>query len=150
METIYQTAIDKVSNGARFSVDFKKRSLRINGKVVDLQKMPPGIPIHTNLDVWLDEVENLYDTYKYSRPSKSSMAKERKAKFRALSVAELIRECGHDALSNPKSRDVAQAELEIFILLSLVNGSFKPEELFAKDWFFQGTDKSFILRKDWF
>lgn len=150
METIYETAIEKVSNGARFNVDFKKRSLRINGKAVDLQKMPLGIPIHPDLDTWLDEVENLYDTYKYSRPTKSSMAKERTAKFKALSVSELIKECGHDALSNPKSRDVAQAELEIFILLSLVNESFKPEELFTKDWFFQGTDKSFILRKDWF
>ena len=150
MSTIYENVIEKVSNGSRFRVDFKKRSLLINGKAVDLKETPFGIPVNTDLDVWLDEVENLYDTYKYSRPTKSSMAKERKAKFKALSVAELIKKCGHDALNNPKSRDVAQAELEVFILLSLLNGSFNPEELFAKDWFYQGTDKSFILRKDWF
>lgn len=150
MSTIYDTVIEQVSNGARFSVDFKKRTLRINGRIVDLKDKPLGVPVHPILEGWLEEVEDRYDAYKYSRPTKTSMAKERKAKFKALSVAELIKECGHDALSNPKSRDVAQAELEIFILFSLVNGSFNPDELFTKDWFFQGTDKSLIIRKDWF
>lgn len=150
MSTIYETAIKKVSSGSRFHVDFKKRSLLIDGKAVDLKAMPLGIPEFPDLDSWLDEVETRYDIFKYSRPTKTSMAKERKAKFKALSVTELVAECGHSALNNPKSRDVAQAELEIFILLSLHNGSFNPDKLFIKDWFYQGADKSFILRKDWF
>lgn len=147
--TIYEETIERVSQGAHAAVDFKNRTLRINGKSIDLNG-DAGIPVFNDLDAWLDEVENLYDEYKYSKPTQSSMKRERKSKFRALTVSELVNELGHDALSNPVSRDVAQAKLEVFILLSLVNGSFNPDELFAKDWFYQGADKSLIIRKDWF
>ena len=149
METIYEKAIEQVSQGVRCVVDFKTKTLKLSGKCVDLIG-ELGIKQCGNLDEWLDEVEDLYDDYKYSRPSQQSIKREGKAKFRALTMAELVNELGHDALSNPTPRNVAQAKLEVFILLSLVNGNFKPEELFAKDWFYQGADKSFILRKDWF
>lgn len=149
MKTIYEETIERVSQGAYCSVDFKKRSLRLNGKAVKLEG-EFGIQEFSNLDEWLDEAENLYDEYKYSKPSQQSMKRERKSKFRALSVSQLVDELGHEALSNPTPRTVAQAKLEVFILLSLVSGIFNPDELFAKDWFYQGADKSFIIRKDWF
>lgn len=150
MKTTYQTAIEKVSEGARFSVDFKKRTLRINRRKQDLDADSADIPVYDNLDDWLDEVENRYDNYKYSRPTKSSMEKHHRSYFKALTVDELLEECGHSALDNPQERDVAQAELELFILFSLLNGSFNPDELFAKDWFYQGADKSFVMCKNWF
>lgn len=149
MKTIYEETIERVSQGAYCSVDFKKRSLRLNGKAVKLEG-EFGIQDFSNLDEWLDEAENLYDEYKYSKPSQQSMKRERKSKFRALSVSQLVDELGHEALSNPTPRTVAQAKLEVFVLLSLVSGIFNPDELFAKDWFYQGADKSFIIRKDWF
>lgn len=149
MKTIYEETIERVSQGAYCSVDFKKRSLRLNGKAVKLEG-EFGIQEFSNLDEWLDEAENLYDEYKYSKPSQQSMKRERKSKFRALSVSQLVDELGHEALSNSTPRTVAQAKLEVFILLSLVSGIFNPDELFAKDWFYQGADKSFIIRKDWF
>lgn len=149
METIYEKVIEQVSQGARCVVDFKTKTLKLSGKCVDLTG-EFGIKQCKNLDEWLDEVEDLYDDYKYSKPSQQTIKRERKSKFRALTMMELVDELGHDALSIPTPRNVAQAKLEVFILLSLVNGNFKPEELFAKDWFYQGADKSFILRKDWF
>lgn len=149
MKTIYEETIERVSQGAYCSVDFKKRSLHLNGKAVKLEG-EFGIQEFSNLDEWLDEAENLYDEYKYSKPSQQSMKRERKSKFRALSVSQLVDELGHEALSNPTPRTVSQAKLEVFILLSLVSGIFNPDELFAKDWFYQGADKSFIIRKDWF
>lgn len=147
--TIYEETIERVSQGAHCAVDFKTRTLRVNGKPIDLNG-ETGIQSFNDLDEWLDEVENLYDEFKYSKPTQKSMKRERKSKFRALTVSELVKEAGHDALSNPVSRDVAQAKLEVFILLSLVQGTFQPDELFAKDWFYQGADKSLIIRKDWF
>lgn len=148
MENLYEKIIERVTKGARCSVDFKKRTL--NGKPIEIEGNESGIKEFADLDEWLDEVENLYDDYKYSKPSQRTMKRERKSKFRALSVSELVSEIGHDALSNPITRDVAQAKLEVFILLSLVYGIFNPDELFAKDWFYQGADKSLIIRKDWF
>lgn len=147
---MYNEIIEKVKAGASFSIDFKKRSLRLDGKPIDLKDKPLGIEHFDGLDAWLDHVEDLYDAYKYSRPTKTSMNHERHSKFKALSVDELVKECGHGALNNPVARNEAQAALELFILFSLINGSFNPDELFAKDWFFQGTDKSLIIRKDWF
>ena len=150
MQTIYENIIEQVSKGAPFVVDFKNRTIRINGKFINVKDGEPGITKYDDLDEWLDEVENLYDEYKYSKPTKQSMKRERKSKFRALSVSQLVNVMGHDALSNPTARNVAQVKLEAFILLSLVHGIFNPDELFAKDWFYQGSDKSLIIRKDWF
>lgn len=147
---MYNEIIQKVKDGASFSVDFKARSLKLNGKPIDLKGKSLCIEHYDNLDAWLDHVEDLYDAYKYSRPTKTSMNRERHSKFKALSVDELVKECGHNALNNPVSRPEAQAALELFILFSLIDGSFRPDELFSKDWFFQGTDKSLIIRKDWF
>lgn len=147
----YQEIIEQVSQGAYYSVDFKKRSLRLNGKAVEISQGDElEIERYNSLDEWLDKVEELYDAYKYSKPTKLTIKKQRRDRFKALSVSELIAECGHDALNTPVIRDVAKAELEVFILLSLINGSFNPDELFAKDWFYQGSDKTFIMRKDWF
>lgn len=150
MKTIYEDVVEKVYQGARCTVDFKKRTLKLNNKLYPLNAKELGIGGYKNLDDWLDKVEDLYDDYKYSTPTQQSIQKERKSKFKALSVSELIDTCGHDALSNPMQRNVAQAKLEVFILLSLIGGAFDPNELFAKDWFYQGADKSLIIRKDWF
>lgn len=149
MKTLYEQIIGQVNQGACCCVDFKKRTLRLNNKDIKIDGNL-GVGNYADLDEWLDEVENLYDEYKYSKPTQRSMKRERKSKFRGLTVEQLVAQCGHDALNNPTSRDVAQAKLEVFILLSLVQGTFNPDELFAKDWFYQGADKSFIIRKDWF
>ncbi len=150
MKTLYEEITELVSQGAHCSVDFKKRTIKVNNKLVKMEEREFGIDNYDDLDDWLDKVEDLYDDFKYSKPTQRSMKRERKAKFRGLSVSQLIEACGHDALNNPISRDVAQAKLEMFILLSLIQGSFNPDELFAKDWFYQGADKSLIIRKDWF
>ena len=147
---LYQIIIEKVEHGASCKVDFKNRELRIDGKVMGLTSDDLGVPVFDDLDEWLDYVEDLYDAYKYSRPSKTSINNQHKGKFKALTLEELVKECGHDALLNPKQRNVALAELEVFILFSLLNDSFNPDELFAKDWFFQGADKSLVITKNWF
>ena len=149
MKTLYEEIIGQVSQGACCHVDFKKRTIRLNNKNVDIEG-EFGVGTFADLDEWLDEAENLYDEFKYSKPTQRSMKRERKSKFRGLTVDQLVAQCGHDALNNPTSRDVAQAKLEVFMLLSLIQGTFNPEELFAKDWFYQGADKSFIIRKEWF
>lgn len=148
---MYNKIINQVRSGAKFRVDFKKRKLYVNGKSIQLNKEDLGISKYDNLDDWLDRLEELYDDYKYSRPTANSINKQGKSKFKALTVEELVALLGHNALTMIEiSRDEAQAALEIFILFSLINGSFKPSELFSKDWFFQGSDKSLVLVNDWF
>lgn len=148
---MYNKIINQVRGGAKFRVDFKKRKLYVNGKSVQLNEEDLGICKYDNLDDWLDRLEELYDDYKYSRPTAKSIDKQSKSKFKALTAEELVAMFGHNALTMIEiSRDEAQAALEIFILFSLTNGSFKPSELFNKDWFFQGSEKSLVLVNDWF
>ena len=68
MEAIYEKVIKQAAQGVQCVVDFKNRTLTLNGKNVDIAKCESGIKQYNNLDEWLDEVENLYDDYKYSRP----------------------------------------------------------------------------------
>jgi hypothetical protein len=147
---LYDEIINRVEHGAKCRVDFKERLVFLNGKKVETDGKDFGMKQFQDLDEWLDEVENLYDDYKYSKPTRRSMAAEDRSLFKALTASQLVEELGHDALGNPMLRSVAQARLEVFILLSLLNGTLNLDELFAKDWFFQGSDKSFVILKDWF
>ena len=150
METVYDSIVSKVRDGAAFKADFKNAKIFLNNKEINLQGESLGIDTYASIEEWLSKVELLYDNYKHSRPSKTSMAHERKAKFKALDVSALIKSKGHMALLTQEDRNESQAKLESFIVLSIINGSLKPQELFATKWFYQGSDKSFIMRKEWF
>lgn len=145
-QSLYDSVIEQAHEGAKIRVNFKKHTLSINGKFIKLKNTDIGIPKYNNLNEWLEVVESLYDNYKYSRPT----SRNRKSKFKALSTTELIDMFGHRGLWNPELRNVAQAKLEVFILLSLINNSFNPNVFFKDKWFYQGKDKSFILKKDYF
>lgn len=145
----YNEAIKAVSNGAMFEADFKERKLKINGVATETTKGNEEVAFG-DLDDWLDKAEELYGLYKYSVPTRTNRREEVSKKFKALSKDELASELGISALSSPETRSVARAKLELFILYSLVDGTFNPDELFRLDWFYQGADKSFIIRSDWF
>lgn len=149
MDTILNQVIAHVKDGGHCSVNFKTRTLTLDGCLVELSENL-GIEKYADLDAWLDKAEDLYDAFKYSRPTMESEKQTRNSYFKALSFDEIARETGNDPSTNPIKREVAKAELETFILLSLVNGSLNPDELFARDWFYQGTDKSFVLLSTWF
>lgn len=78
MSNIYVESILKVSHGARFSISFQNRSLKIDGKYIikngeyegdlGLDKIPTPLP----------RIAVLYDRYQHSVPSERSDKKRKK------------------------------------------------------------------------
>ena len=144
--------IKRVSDGENFHVDFEKRNMRVGKQYLikdgefDINKYQLSVEkTPASVNMVLDIIEDLYYEYKHSMPSERSENKRRKY-FKALSIDELTDE----QLVNGKPREVAQCELEGYILCSILNGTlYWDEELLGK-WFHQGNDPDFILLKKYF
>lgn len=147
MSNIYKETLGRVSNGARFSVNFEKRSLRVDGKylIKDGQyEGNLGCPVVTDS---ITEIERLFDLYRHSVPSQRSDNKHRKY-FRALPEKELSDE---DMLYGTP-RELAQVELELFVLCQILQNSLQWDDFAGeKQWFWQSSSlPSLIMLKKWF
>ena len=147
MSNIYKETLGRVSNGARFSVNFEKRSLRVDGKylIKDGQyEGNLGCPVVTDS---ITEIEQLFNRYRHSVPSQRNDNKHRKY-FRALPETELS---DVDMLYG-KPRELAQVELEMFVLCQMIQGTLKWEDFAGeKNWFWQSSRlPSLIMLKKWF
>ena len=146
MDNIYQQVVQAVEGGAKFRVNFRSRSLRLNGRYVIREGNYEG-----NLGVepctekeFLSQIEELYLRYKHSVPSERSTSRSRNY-FPALPEKKLDDE---DMLYGER-RDKAQIELELYILCQLLNGFQWNTETLGK-WFWQSTrDKDLVLLRQW-
>lgn len=146
MENLFDKAFFAVMDGAKFSVDLKTRTLKVGGEVL-VENGKTDIPIGGVVDtpeMFLYNVEDNYRLYKHSVPSERSESK-RKRYFIALPERELSDE---DMLYG-MPRDVAQAQLELYILCQLLLG-MQWQEGWGK-WFWQSpNDKDLVLLREWF
>lgn len=145
MENIYNDSVKMVADGAVFKVNFETRSLSIGNKLIikngnydgclGFEAMP--------MDNVIAKLEYLYSIYKHSVPSERSENKRRKY-FTALPEESLT----DDDMMYGELRDVAQFELELFVLCCIITGSFEFAE---GQWFWQSTnDKDLVILKKWF
>lgn len=136
----YEEIIQKVADGARFSVDFQKRTFRLNGKQVDLSEIEmPEI----NMPV-MAEIELLYIHYKRSVPSERSESR-RRSYFKAKPERDLT---DHDMMYG-EEREPMRCRLELFVLLAIYHGKLTWHEEWGS-WFWQSpTDKDLIILRQW-
>lgn len=145
MENLFDKAFFAVVEGAKFHVDFESRSLKVNGEYL----VKDGITEYklgtlSDEKTFLMNVEDNYRLYKHSVPSERSESKSRKY-FSALPEREL----SDDDMMYGIPRDVAQAQLEIYILHQILLG-IKWEEYWGK-WFWQSpNDSDLVLLRKWF
>lgn len=146
MSNIYKETLGRVSNGACFSVNFEKRNLRVDGKylIKDGQfEGCLGCPVVTNPIV---EIEQMFKRYYHSVPSQRSDNKHRKY-FRALPEKEL----SDDDMFYGLPRELAQVELEMFVLCQILQGTLKWDDFAKGLWFWQSPNyPSLIILKKWF
>lgn len=134
----HKEIVERVQDGARFRVDFKRRTVTLDGRKV---KFEACMSVMTNKDaMWL--CKGFYYIYKHSRPTERSMQR-RRPYFRALPLSEL----SDNDMNFGMNRDVAQCALELVVLALIINGSFLNEA--PKGWFWAGEDKDFIMRRSW-
>lgn len=147
MKNIYQETIQAVRNGAKFKVDFRSRTLKLNGKYIIKDgkfEGELGIELSSNTNEFLSQVEELYYRYKHSIPSERSESKSHRY-FVTLPERSLSDE---DMLYGER-RDKAQIELELYILCQILNGfKWNPEEM--GKWFWQSKeDKDLVILRNW-
>lgn len=147
MKNIYQESIQAVENGTKFKVDFKTRSFKLNGQYIIQNSQYEGdlgVELYASLDEFLSNVEHLYTRYKHSIPSTMSECKSRKY-FKALSDKDLEDE---DMLFGV-GRDIAQVELELYILCQIILGIGWDANKMGK-WFWQSNkDRDLVILKNW-
>lgn len=153
--TIYEELIQRVSNGETFHIDFEKRTMEIGKqKIIDNGKYDKSRVLikplaFTEMYGVLATIEELYKNYKYSLPSERSDNK-RKKYFKALPVNEL----SDEQLMVAERREVAQAELEGYILCMVLNGQLTWDKLLKENqnanWFWQSkSDLDLVILRSW-
>lgn len=136
----FMEIISKVDDGAKFSVDLKKRTLRLNGKLVDMSETKQ---MATDGDV-LGNLESLYCAYKHSVPSERSES-HRRSYFKALPESGL----SDGDMMYGQRRETARCYLELYVLVAILDGSLKWQEEWGS-WFWQSSaDKDLILLREW-
>ena len=147
--TIYEELVKRVSDGERFYINFKNRSMKIGKKFIiadgvydtEIELIDFGC---TDTQAVLSEVEKLYQSYKYSLPSERSDNKRRKY-FKALSIEEIP----DKYLFNAEKREITQAQLEGFILCMMLKDKFVWTEDIGK-WFWQSkNDPDLVILRNW-
>lgn len=148
MENIWKEAIESVGGGSRFKVDFEGRSLKVDGQfIIENGEYEGDLGlVRVSVEEMLSEIETLYQRYKHSIPSERSQSKRRNY-FRALPEQEL----DDDDMLYGDEREVAQARLELYVLISVLNGTFDVDKVFpAKQWFWQSNvDQDLVILRKW-
>lgn len=132
---------EKVEGGTKFTINLQKRTLRFNGKLVEIEDTSAFACCPQN---FIECLENLYQDYKYSVPSERSDSRRRNY-FRALKEKDLT---SRDMMYG-LPREEARFNIEMLVLCSLLLG-LKWDESWGK-WFWQSTkDKDLVLLREWF
>ena len=146
--------VERVDNGETFSIDFENRTMRVgkdylikNGEYDTSRELFCRLYEEPySIQVALHMIRELYRNYKYSLPSERSDSK-RKKYFKALSVDELTDE----QLMRARKRETTQAELEGFVLCSIIAGHLVwDEKIMGGSWFYQRpSDPDLVILRSW-
>ena len=125
----------KVEDGAKFRIDFEKRTLYINGKQIDVSDAEQNFTF--------GELESLYRMYQHSVPGECDDL--RRSYFTALKEEELT----DDDMLYGERRHVARFRLELYVLLAIVSGALTWDESWGK-WFWQSdSNRPLVILRSW-
>lgn len=137
----YEEIINEVENGAKFTINFEKRTCRVNGKLIDLSECKFSSLRDAEI---MEEIESLYENYKHSVPSERS-EHHRRYYFKALPEKEL----SDSNMMYGDHREVARCKLELYVLLCLFEGQLTWHKEWG-DWFWQSPyDKDLVILRCW-
>lgn len=134
---------EKVADGSQFMVNFEKRTLRIDGNLVDLSQIDYCTDSEDTLYIE-STLYSRYKEYKHSIPSERS-ENHRRSYFKAL-PEELLPD---DDMLYGEPRECARCNLELSVLFAIISGNLKWHEEWGS-WFYQSPyDKDFIILRSW-
>lgn len=145
-DNILGRLIEAAAVGAKWNVDFKNRSIKVNGEYLvkdGRYNVVTGVDLYSPSEFLL-QVEYKYELYKHSVPSERNDSRGRRY-FKALPEDSLE----DSDMMYGVCRDMAQAELEGFVLCCMLEG-VKWDESWGK-WFWQSSkDQDLVLLREWF
>lgn len=131
-----------VSDGAKFAINFQKRTCSVNGKV--LVSDHDDIKLGLSVEEILETIEFLYGIYKHSVPSERSES-HRRCYFKALPEKDL----SDEDMMYGERRETARFNLEFYVLSALISGELKWDDEWGS-WFWQSTaDKDLVILREW-
>lgn len=141
----YSELREKVEHGARFSIDFKKRTLKVSGKNIEIDDndfYDSGLDY--DVPTIMADTERLYYIYKHSIPSERSERRQRNY-FKSMPYKELTDE----ELCYGQHRETARFDLEFYILRALQLGRLTWQKEWGS-WFWQSDeDKDLVILREW-
>lgn len=140
-----QELYDKVSEGSKFYVNFKERTVRVDKQVYSISDIEYGkdMPDISEED-FMDVLYSAYEVYKHSVPSERSDSHQ-KSYFKALPYEKL----SDDDILYGVPREFARFVLEITFLRGVSVGELKWHDEWGT-WFWQSErDKDFVILRDW-
>lgn len=142
--TIFEKAVDAVTNGEKFKVNLEKRNLKIGNEYLIKDGKYDGV-LYNGVGFSISTFEDLYQVYKHSRPSERSENKQRKY-FKALKLNELE----EDDMLYGDDRELAQLSLELYLLCWILSGTFVWDEESMGKWFWQSqNNKDLVILRSW-
>jgi hypothetical protein len=142
--TIFEKAVNAVTNGEKFKVNLEKRNLQIGDEYFIKNGKYDGV-LYNGVGFSISTFEELYQIYKHSRPSERSENKQRKY-FKALKLNELE----EDDMLYGDDRELAQLSLELYLLCWILSGTFVWDEESMGKWFWQSqNDKDLVILRSW-
>ena len=144
MNMTYKEVIQAVENGAKFTINFQKRTCRVNGKVVMSEEDKPNDTPCLTLEDVITGIEQRYAVYKHSVPSERSES-HRHYYFKALPEKEL----SDEDMMYGERREQARCKLELYVLIQLLAGNLYWDNSWGT-WFWRSKDDNdLIILKDW-
>lgn len=144
MNMTYKEVIQAVENGAKFTINFQKRTCRVNGKVVMSEEDKPNDTPCITLEDMITEIEQRYAVYKHSVPSERSES-HRHYYFKALPEKEL----SDEDMMYGERREVARCRLELYVLFCIILGRLTWNPSWGT-WFWRSKDDNdLIILRDW-
>ena len=142
----YDEIINAVENGAKFTVNYQKRTCRVNGKIIvnDMQYDGCLGTYPSTEEEIMSKIEQLYQEYKHSVPSERSES-HRHYYFKALPEKEL----SDEDMMYGERREVARCRLEVYVLFCIILGRLTWNPSWGT-WFWRSKDDNdLIILRDW-
>lgn len=135
---------DKVSEGSKFYVNFKERTVRVDKKVYNIRDIEFNKKDDYSDENVMDVLLYIYEAYKHSVPSERSDS-HHKSYFKALPYEKL----SDDDILYGEPREFARFILEVMFLRGVYKGKLKWHDEWGS-WFWQSEkDKDFVILRDW-
>lgn len=144
---IYDYALEKIQQGAKFYVNFENRTLKVGNELI-LSKGVYDERFDTffpkdDMQFSEERLEELYDRYYNSVPSQRN-----DSRYKRYFLAKKESDMEDDDMMFGEPRELCQAALEMYLLFHFMQGTYRWND--ENKWYWQSEIRpTFIILRQW-